>query len=71
MMFHIRSCVQGKYTITHGSLVQGESSWLFRAAWGYRKLLNWVSNLATKASNSSCTNGSKWANHIIYIKLSK
>lgn len=36
---------QGKYTITHGKLVQGKSSWLFRAAWGYRKLLNWVKNL--------------------------
>jgi len=34
----------GKYTITHGKLVQGKSSWLFRAAWGYRKLLNWVKN---------------------------
>lgn len=34
---------EGKYTITHGNLVQGKSSWLFRAAWGYRKLLNWVS----------------------------
>ncbi|CAJ1357637.1 unnamed protein product [Effrenium voratum] len=34
----------GKYTISHGDLVQGKSTWLFRAAWGYRKLLNWVSN---------------------------
>ena len=38
----------GKYTITHGKLVQGKSSWLFRAAWGYRKVLNWVKNLDTK-----------------------
>lgn len=34
----------GKYTTTHAGLVQGKSSWLFRAAWGYRKLLNWVKN---------------------------
>ena len=35
----------GKYTTSHGHLVQGKSSWLFRAAWGYRKLLNWVMRL--------------------------
>ena len=34
----------GKNVVVHGNLVQGKSSWLFRAAWGYRKLLNWIKN---------------------------
>jgi len=32
----------GQNTILHGNLAMGKSTWLFRAAWGYRKLLNWV-----------------------------
>ena len=28
----------------NGDLAQGKSSWLYRAAWGYRKLLNWIKN---------------------------
>jgi len=31
-------------TISEEGLVQAESAWLFNAAWGFRKLLNWVSN---------------------------
>lgn len=43
---------EGKYTTSHGHLVQGKSSWLFRAAWGYRKLLNWVMRLGFSLSTS-------------------
>jgi len=31
-------------TIIEDGLVQGESVWLFGAGWGFRKLLNWVTN---------------------------
>jgi len=34
----------GKNVIVNGDLAQGKSSWLYRAAWGYRKLLNWIKN---------------------------
>ena len=35
---------QGKNVVVNGKLQQGKSSWLHRAAWGYRKLLNWIKN---------------------------
>jgi len=42
-------------TVVQDGIVQGESVWLFGAGWGFRKLLNWVSNRYGKAYPIYCT----------------
>ena len=41
--------------VDEDGIVEGESVWLFGAAWGFRKLLNWVSNRYGKAYPIFCT----------------
>lgn len=42
-------------TVIEDGLVQGESVWLFGSGWGFRKLLNWISNRYGKNLPLYCT----------------
>merc|ERR1712203_571037 len=42
---------------TEESLPMGKSTWLFMSGWGFRKLLNWVSNRYGKEMPIYCTEG--------------
>jgi hypothetical protein len=46
-----------KNGVTEEGLAQGKSTWLFMSGWGFRKMLNWISNRYGKELPIYCTEG--------------